>query len=163
MAIASTAIAQRLTVDSPLRKLRFTCIRQVEPASSIAHCIKPICISFVRTSAAATLVLTKLLFLGRIAALTRRGLLPQTSRRSVLCSVCASCLPVYLLVTPVSSAKTDEPIAILFGIWSRVDPRNCVLDRNPDATGGSTFQGCPVYYKHPKPGAYLGWVTRVTI
>jgi len=79
MAIASTAIAQRLTVDSPLRKLRFTCIRQVEPASSIAHCIKPICISFVRTSAAATLVLTKLLFLGRIAALTRRGLLPQTS------------------------------------------------------------------------------------
>jgi len=39
------------------------------------------------------------------------------------------CLSVCLLDTTVSSTKTDEPIKVPFGVWTRVDhPRNHVLD-----------------------------------
>jgi len=39
------------------------------------------------------------------------------------CMVCRSvCLPVCLQVTVVSPAKTDEPIEMPFGLWSRVGP-----------------------------------------
>jgi len=39
---------------------------------------------------------------------------------------------VGLSVTIVSPAKTAEPMEIPFGIWTRVGPRNHVLDGGPD-------------------------------
>jgi len=38
-------------------------------------------------------------------------------------------LSVGLSVTVMSPAKTAEPIEMLFGLWTRVGPRNRVLDR----------------------------------
>jgi len=35
-------------------------------------------------------------------------------------------------VTIVSHVKTAEPIKMPFGMWTRVDPRNYVLDAGPD-------------------------------
>ena len=35
-------------------------------------------------------------------------------------------------VTVVSPAKTAEPIEMSFVMWTWVDPRNCVLDGDPD-------------------------------
>ena len=32
----------------------------------------------------------------------------------------------------MSPAKTAEPIEMLFGLWTRVGPRNYVLDGGPD-------------------------------
>jgi len=44
--------------------------------------------------------------------------------------VCLSfCLSVGLSATVVSRAKTDEPIEMPFGLWTRVGPKNQVLDR----------------------------------
>ena len=42
---------------------------------------------------------------------------------------------VGLSVTIMSHAKTVEPIEIQFGLWTRVGPRNRVLDGGPDSTG----------------------------
>ena len=54
---------------------------------------------------------------------------------SVDLSVCRS-------VTVVSPAKTAEPIEILFGLWTRVGPRNHVLDGGADAhMGRDNFEG----------------------
>ena len=44
---------------------------------------------------------------------------------SVVCRVCVS---VGLSVTIVSPAKTAEPIEMPFGLWTRIGPRNHVLD-----------------------------------
>jgi len=41
-------------------------------------------------------------------------------------------MSVCLSVTIVSPAETAEPIAMLFGLWTRVGPRNHVLDKGPD-------------------------------
>jgi len=54
---------------------------------------------------------------------------------SVGLSVCRS-------VTVVSPAKTAEPIDILFGLWTRVGPRNHVLDGGADVhMGRDNFEG----------------------
>jgi len=39
---------------------------------------------------------------------------------------------VCLSVTIVSPAKVDEPTELPFGMWSRMVPRNHVLDGGPD-------------------------------
>jgi len=39
---------------------------------------------------------------------------------------------VCLFVTVMSPAKADELIEMLFGLWTRVDPRNHVLDEGTD-------------------------------
>jgi len=41
----------------------------------------------------------------------------------------------------VSPAKTAEPIEMSFGVWSRVGPRNHVLDGGPDLRGKGQFWG----------------------
>jgi len=42
----------------------------------------------------------------------------------------------------VSPAKTAELIVVLFGIWTRVDPWNHVLDEGPDPLmGRGNFEG----------------------
>jgi len=42
----------------------------------------------------------------------------------------------------VSCAKTSEPIEILFGMWTRVSPKNHVLDGSPDPhTGSGNYDG----------------------
>jgi len=49
---------------------------------------------------------------------------------------------VSLSVTIVSPAKTAEPIEIPFGLWTRVRPRNHILDGGPDpAWEGSILRG----------------------
>jgi len=35
----------------------------------------------------------------------------------------------------MSPAKATEPIKILFGLWTRMDPRNYILDGGPDSQG----------------------------
>jgi len=40
---------------------------------------------------------------------------------------------VCLSVMIMSHAKTAEPIEMLFGLWTRVGPRNQVLDGGPDS------------------------------
>ena len=48
---------------------------------------------------------------------------------SVCLSVCTSaCLCVCLLVITVSPTKAADPIEVPFKAWTRVDPRNHVLD-----------------------------------
>jgi len=42
------------------------------------------------------------------------------------------CLSVGWSVAIVSPAKTAEPIDMPFGMWTRVDQRNHVLDEGPD-------------------------------
>ena len=37
-----------------------------------------------------------------------------------------------LAVAIMRPAKTAEPIKMLFGVWTRGDPRNHVLDQGPD-------------------------------
>jgi len=44
-------------------------------------------------------------------------------------SVGLSVCQVFLFVTTVSPAKTVEPTEMLVGMWTRVGPRNYVLDR----------------------------------
>ena len=39
---------------------------------------------------------------------------------------------MYSSVTVVSPAKTAEPIEMPFGMWTRIGPRNHVLDGSPD-------------------------------
>jgi len=48
---------------------------------------------------------------------------------------------VYLLDTTMSPAKTDEPIEMLFGLWTRVGQRNHVLGQGSDARGKGQFWG----------------------
>jgi len=56
-------------------------------------------------------------------------------------SVCV-CLPVCLLDTTVSPAKTDEPIEVLFGTKTWVGARNHVLSGGPDSPEEATvFEG----------------------
>jgi len=49
------------------------------------------------------------------------------------------CLSVGLSVTIMTSAKTAEPIEMLLGLWTRVGPRNHVLDGGPDLHGKGQF------------------------
>ena len=42
----------------------------------------------------------------------------------------------------MSPAKTDEPIEMPFGLWSRVGPRNHTLGGGPDPQGKRHFRGC---------------------
>jgi len=51
-------------------------------------------------------------------------------------SVCRS-------VIIVSPAKTAEPIKLLFGLWTRVNPMNCVLDGVQIPMKGGNF-GRPI-------------------
>ena len=53
----------------------------------------------------------------------------------------SDCLSVRLLVTSVSRAKTDEPIEMLFGLWTRVGPVNHVLDGADHHIGRGTCFG----------------------
>jgi len=53
----------------------------------------------------------------------------------------SDCLSVRLLVTSVSRAKTDEPIEMLFGLWTRVGPGNHVLDGADHPIGRGTCFG----------------------
>jgi len=47
--------------------------------------------------------------------------------------VCLSvCLSVGWSVTTVSPVKTAEPIEMPFGMWTRVDQGNHVLEKGPD-------------------------------
>jgi len=49
---------------------------------------------------------------------------------------------VGLSVTIVSLAETAEPIKMPFGLWTRVGPRNYVLDGGPGPSmGRGNFQG----------------------
>ena len=49
---------------------------------------------------------------------------------------------VCLSVTIVSAAKTAEAIEMLFGMWTRVGPRNYLIDGSPDPhTRRGTFAG----------------------
>ena len=49
---------------------------------------------------------------------------------------------VYLSVTVMSPAETNELIEMPFGRWDLVGPRNCVLDGGPDShTRRSNFEG----------------------
>ena len=50
-------------------------------------------------------------------------------------------LSVCLLHTLVSSAKTAEPIEVLFGVWTRVRPGNRVLDGGVDPSREGQFGG----------------------
>ena len=45
------------------------------------------------------------------------------------------CLSVCPLVTTMSCAKTDEPITVSFGVWTRVGAGNQVLDGGPGPLG----------------------------
>jgi len=55
-------------------------------------------------------------------------------------TLCALC--VCLLDIATSCAKTDEPIdMLLFGMWTRVEPRNHGLDGGPDPSGERTVFG----------------------
>ena len=42
------------------------------------------------------------------------------------------CLHVYLFITTMSPTKTAELVKVLFGVWSRVNPRNHVLGGGSD-------------------------------
>jgi len=42
------------------------------------------------------------------------------------------CLAISLSLITMSPAKMAEPIEMPFGMWTRVGPRNCVLDGAPD-------------------------------
>ena len=55
---------------------------------------------------------------------------------SVVCHVCVS---VGLSVTIVSPAKTAESIEMPFGLWTRIGPRNRVLDGIQDCRGKGQF------------------------
>ena len=51
------------------------------------------------------------------------------------------CLCVCLLVTITNCAKTAEPIEMLFGVWTRVGPRNYVPGGKPDPQWKGQFSG----------------------
>jgi len=52
------------------------------------------------------------------------------------------CQSVYLSDTLVSPAKTTAPIEMLFGLRTRVDPWNHVIDGGPDIPmGRGNFEG----------------------
>jgi len=51
------------------------------------------------------------------------------------------CLSVCLSATIVSHAKTAEPIEMPLGLWTRVGPRNYVLDGGPDPHAKGNFEG----------------------
>jgi len=51
------------------------------------------------------------------------------------------CLSVCLSVTVVSSAKTTEPMGMLFGLWSGVGRWNHVLNEGPDPPCEGTILG----------------------
>jgi len=82
------------------------------------------------------------LLLGRIAALctwmqriVTDGVVWSVGRsvyQSVSLQVCWS-------VMIVSPGKTAEPIKIPFGLWTRVGPRNLVLDGSPDPHAKGQF------------------------
>ena len=56
------------------------------------------------------------------------------------------CLSVCLSVTIVSPAKTAEPIEIPFGLWTRVGPKNHVLDGGLDPRWeGAVLRGRPIH------------------
>jgi len=42
-------------------------------------------------------------------------------------------------LSAVSCAKTAELIEMLFGLWTRVDPKKCVLDEGPDPHAKGQF------------------------
>ena len=51
------------------------------------------------------------------------GCIARTECKDVACASLSVCL----LVTTVSPTKTDEPIEVPFGLWTRVGPRNHVF------------------------------------
>ena len=68
-----------------------------------------------------------------------------------------------MYVTGMNSAKTAEPIEMLFGMWARVVPSNYVLDRGRDPTrgigsfGGEQTWACP---SMPVVGLQRGLILR---
>jgi len=62
----------------------------------------------------------------------------------------SACLSLCLLVKSVSPAKTDEPIEMPFGLWTRVGPRDHVLCGGPDPPRGrdNLEWGCPPSKMH---------------
>jgi len=59
----------------------------------------------------------------------------------------SACLSLCLLVKSVSPAKTDEPIEMPFGLWTRVGPRDHVLCGGPDPQGEGTIWSGVVPYR----------------
>ena len=85
------------------------------------------------------LLLLLLLLLRRIATIARCGLLLQTEYRGL-------CFCLLVLVTLVSSAKTDDRIELPFEWVTRFGPRNHVLDRGPGSPKGrGNFWGCTAH------------------
>ena len=66
-----------------------------------------------------------------------------------------------LLVTTASPTKTNEPIEVPFGVWTRVGPRNDVLSGGPDPLGegailGRTSPACGRYTESYSVGGSSG-------
>ena len=62
-------------------------------------------------------------------------------------------------------AKMAGPIEMLFGMWSRVGPQNCVLDGGPDTPGERAVlvwgRGRPIVkYREHELWATERWLTR---
>jgi len=86
--------------------------------------------------------MSSLVFLGRIAALARLSYCYEYRRSSEVCRFV--CLSVGLSVTTMNSAKTAEPIVMLFGMLTR-GPKKPSLDGGPDPPcEGAIFEGYDV-------------------
>jgi len=72
------------------------------------------------------ILIAGVLLLGRISVLCVRRCGLLLPAESVVCrSICLSvCRSFGLSVTPVSPAKTAEPIKMSFGLWTRIGPEN---------------------------------------
>ena len=88
---------------------------------------------------------------------------PHRSTTYVDVDYCCSsvvCQSVISTVTVVSPAKIAEPVEMPLGLWTRVSPRNHVLDGGPDPPpmGRGNFEeerGSPLYISLPTGVASL--------